>query len=448
MTNAANGQPKAHIDVIARLIDQGEFSMTQKLVVAICFILNVLDGFDVVAISYAAPAISEAWTIAPATLGLVFSAGLAGMTIGAIFIAPYTDLIGRRRMILGALVVITVSMWATGYAQTPLHLIIARIATGLGIGAMLASLTSMVAEYAPERRRNFAIGFLQAGYPVGATGGGLLAAAILSEFGWQSLFFAGAFLSALMIPVVIIWLPESIAFLAARQPAGALQRINRTLQRMGRTAIDALPEISAKKGAASVRALFARGHAESTLKLWLAFFMCFFTLYFLLSWIPKIVVDAGFAQQEGIWAGVSFNLGAIIGVVGLGYLADRAGLRRLITLFLLLGGGTMVAFGFAPAGIAVLYALAFLIGAFVDGGFAGLYSVAARIYPTQIRTTGVGWAIGAGRLGAVAGPYVGGLLLAWQWPMEGAFALFAAPMVIAAAAIWVLRRPEVEAPRS
>lgn len=426
------------------LIDESPISTPQIVVVAICFVLNVLDGFDVVAISYAAPAIAEDWRIAPTTLGVVFSAGLVGMTVGAMFLAPFTDVIGRRKMILYALIIISASMTITGMAENTAHLIVLRIITGLGIGAMLASLTSMVAEYTPKRRRNFAIGFLQTGYPVGATVGGFLAAWLVPVYGWRELFFVGGGLTAIMAPIVLLWLPESLDFLATRQPPHALQKINKMLHRMQRPALRALPEKpSGRRAAVTIGALLTPDFRANTLKLWLAFFMCFFTLYFLLSWIPKIIVNAGFSLENGISAGIAFNAGAVIGVLALGYLADKRGLKGLIALFLVVGGALMLGFGLAPADLIALLCLAFLIGAFVDGGFAGLYSVAARLYPTEIRTTGVGWAIGAGRFGGVAGPYVGGLVIAWQWSSFAAFALFAAPMMIAAAAVIAIRSAEL-----
>ena len=167
------------------------------------------------------------------------------------------------------------------------------------------------------------------------------------------------------------------------------------------------------------------------------------TLYFLLSWIPKIVVDAGFPLEIGIYTGTAFNLGAIIGVVLLGYLSDKKGLRPLIFWFLVIGAVLMLAYGISPTIVAILLVLYFLLGFFVDGGFVGLYAVAARIYPTEIRTTGIGWAIGAGRTGAIAGPVIGGLLIGMGLPMAITFMIFAVPLLFAAFATRAIQSPDI-----
>lgn len=418
---------------IREIIDNGPITRLQYVVVLLCFTLNMLDGFDVLAISFTAPSISNEWSISPATLGVVFSAGLLGMTAGAIFIAPYTDVVGRRMMVLIALAVISVAMTLTGLVNSLWQLIVLRGLAGLGIGSMLASLTSMSAEYSPLRRRNLIITFVSTGYPVGATIGGLVAAWMIPEFGWRSVFYAGGALTAAMIPAVVFFLPESLHFLLAKQPVKALDKINNVLVRLKHPALESLANVSmASSARPGVRALFTPERRQSTLLLWLAFFMCFMTLYFLLSWIPKIVVDAGLSLDKGIFTGITFNIGAFIGVVLLGFLADKKGLRPLIFWFCIIGALLMLAFGFSPAIVGLLLVLSFLLGFFVDGGFAGLYPVAARIYPTEIRTTGVGWAIGAGRTGAIVGPFLGGILIGLDWSISAYFVVFALPLVIAA----------------
>jgi len=430
-------------------MDKAAISRLQLTVIILCFSLNVHDGFDVVAISYAAPSISTDWSISPATLGAVFSAGLIGMTLGAMFLAPLTDVIGRRRMILAAMVVVAVTMALSSLANAVWQLMLLRCLTGLGIGSMLASLTALVAEYTPRRRRNFAIGFLQTGYPVGATIGGFIAAWVLPEYGWRGLFLLGGILTAAMILLVLIWLPESVDFLIKRRPPNALERLNVILEKMNLERLDRLPEPGTEALApARLSSLMQQAHRGRTFCLWSAFFLTFFTLYFLLSWIPKIFVDAGFRMEDGISAGITFNAGAILGVLALGYVADKKGLRELIALFCVLGGAFMVVFGLISEGLYLLLILTFFIGAFVDGGFAGLYSVAARIYPAEIRTTGIGWAIGAGRLGGIAGPYVGGLLAAAGWSTGATFFFFAVPMAFAAYAVMAIQSRELQVARA
>jgi len=429
---------------IRELIDTGPVKKLQISVIGICCILNILDGFDVLAIAFAAPPIADEWAIQPAALGLVFSAGLIGMALGSMFIAPLTDRIGRRAMIVICLVAITTMMVVTGLARSVTQLIVARALTGLGIGGMLASLTAMVAEYTPDRHRNLTIGLLQAGYPVGGTVGGVIAAWIVPEYGWRALFFIGATMGALMVPLAAMALPESLVFLVQKQPAKALDKINRILRGMQQAPLDVLPAAPAAAKSGSVTALLTSLRRANTLRLWLAFLLNSLTVYFVLSWVPKIVVDAGLPLEQGILAGLMVNAGAVIGIPTLGYLSGARGLRPLILTFLLLGTGFVALFGFLPQSVPLLLTVGFLIGFFVMGGFIGLYSVAARIYPTEMRTTGIGWTIGVGRIGAIMGPYLGGIMIALQWSTATNFVFFAMPLLLAGFAAYSIRARELQ----
>jgi len=429
---------------VREVIDNSSVKKLQVSVIGICCLLNILDGFDVLAIAFAAPPIADEWAIQPAALGLVFSAGLIGMALGSMFIAPFTDRIGRRAMILICIVAISTMMVMTGLSRSVTELIIARALTGLGIGGMLASLTAMVAEYTPDRHRNLTIGFLQAGYPVGGTLGGLIAAWLVPEYGWRILFFGGALMGAAMIPIAALALPESIVFLMQKQPARALDKINRILRGLRQATLDALPPPPTGETAGSVVALLTRLRRTNTLKLWLAFVLNSLTVYFVMSWVPKIVVDAGLPLEQGILAGLMVNAGSVVGIPTLGYLSGKRGLRPLILTFLLLGAGCVALFGFLQHSVGLLLTVGFLIGFFVMGGFIGLYSVAARIYPTELRTTGIGWTIGVGRIGAILGPYLGGIMIALQWSTATNFVLFGIPLIVAGFAAFTIRAKELQ----
>ena len=426
------------------LIDKGPVMRLQITVIGICFILNMVDGFDVLAISFAAPLIADEWAIRPAALGLVFSAGLIGMALGSMLIAPLTDRIGRRAMIVICITATTIMMVVTGLSRSVPQLIAARTMTGIGVGGMLASLTAMVAEYTPDRHRNLAIGVLQAGYPVGGTVGGVVAAWILPEYGWRVLFFAGAAMGSLMIPIAVLALPESLVFLALKQPAKALEKINRILRGLQQSALDALPAVPTGETSGSVVALLTSARRSNTLRLWLAFLLNSLTVYFVLSWVPKIVVDAGLPLEQGILAGLMINAGAVVGSPMLGFLSAKRGLRRLILLFLLLGAGCVALFGFLPHNVPMLLTVGFLIGFFVMGGYIGLYSIAARLYPTELRTTGIGWTIGVGRTGSIMGPYIGGIMIALQWSTAINFVFFAMPLVLAGFVAYSIRARELQ----
>lgn len=436
-------QPSDRAGDIRQLIDKRPVSRLQMQVILICFALNMLDGFDVLAIAFTAPTISAEWQLTPYTLGIIFSAGLVGMTLGAAFIAPFTDVIGRRAMILLALIVVSVSMALTGMTTSAEQMIAMRVVTGLGIGSILAGITSMAAEYTPGRRRNLAVGFVQVGYPLGASIGGFAAVWLIAQYGWQAVFYCGSGLTLAAACVAWFCLPESLEFLTARQPARALDKLNRILTRMGWACLESLPAALKRPAKPSLRSLLTADYRKWTLLLWCGFFMSFLTLYFLFSWVPKIAKDAGLPVDNAIYVGTALNFGAFLGGALLGYFSDRFGLRPLIIGFFALGIVFMATFGLAPAKVGLLLLLSFCIGFCVLGGFVGFYISAARLYPTEIRTTGVGWSIGAGRVGAIIGPYLGGVLISLGYTTQTNFIVFAVPLAIACVATYLLRAPQL-----
>jgi len=421
----------AELPFIRDAIDRGKVTATQILVICISLVLNMLDGFDVTAMAFTAHSIGEQMQIAPNQLGIVFSVALAGMMVGAMFIAPLSDVIGRRNMLLICATVIGASMYITGLANSLWQLVTLRAITGLGVGGMLASLAAITSEYTPARYRSLSVVSITAGYPLGATIGGFIAAPLIPVYGWQSIFFAGGLATLLMVFAIYFWVPESLQFLATRRPENALEKINRILARMNQPALEALPDIDLKEHGdkANVSSLLTESRRAATITLWSTFFFCFICLYFLMSWIPKLVVNSGLSESQGVYAAVAFNAGAVLGIVILGWLAARFSLSRLIGSFLTGAGLVMIIFALA-SGTDHLLAYLIVIGFLLQGGFVGLYAVAAKIYPTEVRTTGLGWAIGLGRFGAVVGPYVGGILIAAGVSMEINFIIFAAPLFV------------------
>jgi benzoate transport len=349
----------------------------QLLVVAICFILNMLDGMDVLILSYIAPALSADWQISPESLGVVFSAGLAGMAAGGLLIAPLADRFGRRVLILLSLIMMAAAMFGSSIATSVTELIASRFVVGIGIGTVLASMAALTAEYAPPKHRTFAVGFLQAGYPVGATITGFIVATHVGVHGWQTMLLGAAILCATAIPLVFVLLPESIEFLLTRQPKNALARANRLLVAVGQPPLDALPERrQAEKRHSGVRGLLSDGRAASTLLLWTAIIFSFMTLYFVISWIPKLAVEAGLPATQAIYAGAIYNIGAFVGTSSIGLVAMRFDLRRLILVYMLLAAGALILFGAVAMPLAATLGTAFLIGVFVQGGFNGCYPLA------------------------------------------------------------------------
>ncbi len=326
---------------------------------------------------------------------------------------------------------IGVSMCLTGYATTLWHFVILRALTGLGVGGLLATVAALSAEYTPEKYRSLSIVCVTAGFPLGATLGGLVAAPLISLYGWESVYFAGGAASFVMVLAIYLWVPESLQFLVARRPANALQKCNRVLVRLNKVELDALPEISKEKpqDKATVLSLLTEGRRQKTITLWVAFLMTYLCAYFLLSWLPKLAINAGLSESAGVYASVAFNGGGVLGILILGWLSAHIGLSKLIGTFLSGAAIVMVIFAVA-SGIQHLIAYLCIIGFLVHGGLTSMYAVATKMYPTEIRTTGIGWALGVGRIGAVMSPSIGGVFIAMGVSMEINFIVFAIPLLL------------------
>jgi MFS family permease len=371
------------------------------LIILVCFVCNMLDGMDVLIISYTAPAIAKAWSITSANLGVVFSSGLVGMTVGAVFLAPLADRFGRKPMMMVASIIMGVCIYITSMATSINTLLIFRFGSGLGIGIMMATTAAMTAEYSPLRTRNFWVSFVVAGYPVGATLTGLFSANLIEQSGWQYLFKVAGIITFVILPVIYFFLKETPEF-----------------------------KLNAKPETAKVKTLFSPDMKLCTVQLWVALFLSFTTLYFLLNWIPKLAANAGLSLQTAIYSGTIFNLGAIVGIPIQGFLSSKFGLRKTVGSILVVTALLLILFRFFIGTDFTLIVL-FLLGFGVQGGFVGLYAVAAGMYPTAFRTTGVGWAIGIGRLGGIIGPIAGGFLVTLGLGMADSFTVFALPSILA-----------------
>jgi MFS family permease len=360
------------------------------------------------------------------------------MTAGSLLLAPLADRWGRRALTLASLVVVSVGMLASAFVGDHAQMAITRVLTGLGVGAMLPSLNTIVAEYSSARRRELALSIMSTGYPIGATLGGTAAIFIIDSFGWRGIFVLGGALSTLMIPLVMWRLPESLDFLLARRPPNALASANALLRKLDQPELAALPERASSLQNARARDVFAGTLARPTWLLWLAFFCVMSSFYFVLSWTPKLLVDAGLTPGRGLSGGVLVNVGGIAGTILLGVLSARIGIFRLHTFAILAATAAVSAFGLASGTLEVAFVLAPIVGLFLFSSLVGLYVVTPSIYPAEVRNTGTGLAIGVGRCGAIASPYLAGLLLSAGWSPGRAYMAFAAPLLVAAAAVVLL----------
>jgi benzoate transport len=433
------------------LIDHGKFSFRQILIVLLCLVFNMVDGFDITAMAVTAHQIGEDMQLSEDMLGLVFSFSLAGMMLGAMFLAALSDVIGRRTMIIITLTLVGVTVLLTASVNSLPALILLRFISGLGAGAMLASVATLASEYSPEKFRAMAVTAVTAGYPLGAMTTGLVASSVVPEFGWQGMFIAGGSATLLLALIAFFMIPESLYFLCKKQPDDALQRVNRILQIFKVQSLQHLPSIEDTGGATEadrqniyqkMLTLLTPEFRRSTLTLWATFFLCISTLYFLMSWTPKLIINLGYSADAGNLAFTLFNFGGVLGIFILGYLASKWSLSTLISIFAITSAVFMWAFAGAVSldfNQTNLMLLIFIIGISLQGGYTGMYAVAAKIYPIEIRSTGVGWAIGLGRFGAVLGPGIAGYMIASGLPITINFMVFAIPMLIGGIFAYQLR---------
>jgi benzoate transport len=412
-------------------------------VVALCIFIAGLDGFDVLVVAFTAPAIAKDWALNPAALGVLFSAGLAGMGFGALLIAPLGDKVGRRPTILLCLFILFAGMLSSAFAPSLIELAALRFFTGLGIGAVLANINIVVAEYASARRRELCIALMSVGYPIGATLGGVAAVYLLQVWGWRSVYVFGALVALVLIPVTMLYLPESVAFLLARRPAGALEKLNRIFARLGRPALESLPAIHSTgklERKPSLLTIFHPQFLSSTLATAFLYFSTMSTCYFLLSWTPKLLTDLGLSVSGGISGSLLMNVGGTAGCILYGFYASRLGVRRLAVFFMLGLVAMTIVFGILPANAGVLLAAALALGFFLHTSITVLYVVVPTVFPAELRATGTGFSMSVGRLGAVAGPLLAGWLIAAGFDRPVYFTTLAVPMLAAVACLFCVRQ--------
>ncbi|MCY1171399.1 4-hydroxybenzoate transporter PcaK [compost metagenome] len=383
----------------------GRWTVASMLVLASSFILNALDGMDIVIMSYIAPVLAADWNLDPQRLGVVFSASLAGMTVGGLVIAPLADRFGRRPLILIVLSVITVTMIASGFSRAITEMVIARFIIGVGIGAILACVTAIAADFAPEGQRAFAVSLAISGYPLGAVLTGLASATLVPVHGWRPMLIGAGCISFALLPIMFLTIRESRNLSAA-----------------------------ATGKAFRLRRVFEDRRLWPTLSLWLGIAMGFMTFYFVVSWITQLATVAGLPLNRAIYAGALFNLGGFLGTIFVGRLGARYGLPR-VTFFTMAAAAILLTlFGAVAMPLAATLGMAMLMGMATNGGFNAFYGLAAELYPAEVRSTGIGWAMGIGRIGAVAGPLLGGVLMQGGFSLAALMATFAVPVLISAVA--------------
>src|SRR6266700_7900659 len=426
---------------VAAFIDAQPVGGFQIRLLLTCAAVLFLDGFDTQAIGYVAPALAKEWGLTKGSLGPVFSAGLFGLMIGALVFGPLADRIGRRKIIIFSTLAFGIGTLATSVIHDVDSLLAIRFLTGLGLGGAMPNAVAMTSEFSPRRRRATMVMIMFCGFSVGAALGGFLAAALIPQFGWRSVFVVGGVAPLLLVPILVLRLPESVRFLALtgranERVAELIALINpKTVFAPGTPFVVHEPALAGMP----VLHLFRDGRTLVTLLLWVVFFMSLLDLYFLANWLPTVLNDLGASVSMAALIGSMLQIGGVVGTFALGSVIDRFSFRALALVYFaaVFAVGAIGQLGHAAAPVAVAI---FAAGFCIVGGQIAANALAANFYPTAFRATGVGWALGIGRIGSIVGPLVGGVLLVQKWSPAAVFLAAAAAALCASLAAFGLSR--------
>jgi MFS transporter, AAHS family, 4-hydroxybenzoate transporter len=419
-------------------LDQKPMSTYQIMIVALCFLLNFNDGIDVLLVSFSGPDIIAEFALTKTQMGYIFSAGLAGMTLGCFLLAPYADNIGRRNVFLISTALITIGMYGVWLSDSYKFVLLARFITGLGIGGILPTITATSAEFSNKKNRDFIVGLMQAGWPIGAILTGVLCSIYLKTLGWQFAFFVAGNISLLMFVLVYFFMTDSLEYLINKPSENSLKKVNHLLSKFKAEPILALPEI-VEKEKATIGSILNAEYLKPTLTIWVAAFFGFMTLYTLMSWVPTIAKDSGMAFALATWVGITLNIGAAAGSTCVGCVGNIFGLRQTQISYMFIAFLVMLTYAFSVLSVPLIFTLVLLIGFFVQGGFNGIWPILSRIYPSNIRTTGVGFTMGIGRLGAILGPLVFGYLADSGMSTKYLFIIFSIPLLVMGTLIFSIK---------
>jgi AAHS family 4-hydroxybenzoate transporter-like MFS transporter len=426
---------------VAGFIDRQPVGGFQIKLLLTCAAVLFLDGFDTQAIGYVAPALAKEWGLTKAALGPVFSAGLFGLMIGALLFGPLADRIGRKKIIIFSTLAFGIGTLLTAFINDVNTLLLIRFLTGLGLGGAMPNAVAMTSEFSPHRRRATMVMIMFCGFSIGAALGGLLAAALIPQFGWRSVFVVGGAAPLLLVPILALRLPESVRFLALTGTANA--RVAELLAMIGPKArfAPATEFVVHEPGLAGmpVLHLFRERRMLPTLLLWVVFFMSLLDLYFLSNWLPTVLNDLGASISSAAVIGSMLQVGGVVGTFALGSVIDRFSFRALALVYFA-AVFAVGAIGQLGHSVALVTMAIFAAGFCIVGGQIAANALAAGFYPTSVRSTGVGWALGIGRVGSIVGPLVGGALMTAKWSTGSVFMAAATAAFCAALASFSLSR--------
>nr|WP_314836189.1 aromatic acid/H+ symport family MFS transporter [uncultured Flavobacterium sp.] len=416
------------------LIDNAKFNRFHWMVLFWSALIIIFDGYDLVIYGVVLPLLMEKWNLTPLEAGTLGSYALFGMMFGALIFGTLSDKIGRKKAIIICIFLFSGFTFVTGFAETPLQFGILRFLAGLGIGGVMPNVVALMTEYSPKKIRSTLVTIMFSGYSVGGMLSAGLGIVLIPNFGWQSVFYVGL-VPILLLPLIIKFLPDSVGFLVKQ---GRIDESVIILSKIDPTYIpqkgDDLEIGGEKIKGASVAKLFKHNRAASTIMFWVAFFCCLLMVYGLNSWLPKLMNKAGYELGSSLTFLLVLNFGAILGAVGGGWLGDKFNLKTVLISFFAVAAISLSLLGFKNSTL-VLYILIAIAGATTIGTQILCYAYVAQYYPINIRSSGIGWASGIGRIGAILGPVLGGTLMSLNMPFEYNFVAFAVPGAIGALAV-------------
>ncbi|MFT3817317.1 MAG: MFS transporter [Rubrivivax sp.] len=420
---------------IHKVADEARFNGFHGLILAWCALIIIFDGYDLAVVGIALPSIMKEMQVDPTKAGFMASSALFGMMFGAIFLGTIADKIGRRWAISICILLFSVFTAAAGMSKDPLMFGAMRFLAGLGIGGVMPNVVAQMTEYSPRRIRATMVTLMFSGYAVGGMLAAVLGKGLIESYGWQSVFLAAG-LPVLLIPLIMRQLPESMPFLLAKgrheELKGIVARLDPGLRPAAADRF-VVPAVD-KADSAPVRHLFAEGRGFSTVMFWIAFFMCLFMVYALSSWLTKLMASAGYSLGSALTFVLTLNFGAMLGAIGGGWLADRFHIKWVLFSMYVLAAISITLLG-VPLSTEALFLVVGLAGASTIGTQIVTYAYVGQFYPTSIRSTGIGFASGMGRSGAILAPIVIGMLVSMALPLQQNFIAIAVPAVIAALAV-------------
>ncbi|SMG56040.1 MFS transporter [Paraburkholderia susongensis] len=427
---------------VQEFLDSRPFCAFHWKILLLGLAVLILDGFDVVAMGFIAPALIGDWKITRAALGPVLSMGLFGLAIGALAGGPLADRFGRRRVIIGAVVFFGLMSIASAWSPNIAVLSVMRFLTGLGLGASQPNAATLASEYAPKKHRSLMVTVIYCGFTLGAAGGGFLSSYLIPLHGWQSILVVGGVVPLVFAVALFFVLPESAKFLAVKHEGRAA--LARIINQIEPAAVDASTElVTAERGHAgkgAIRLIVSKPHTTITLALWVGLFMNLMTVYFLNSWLPIIVKDNNFSLADAALVGAMMQVGGTLGNIVIGWKMDRFKAYKVMIGMLLGAGIFTVLLAQLNVGLYGLIGLVFLLGYCINSTNTGWTAMAANYYPTEMRATGTSWMTGIGRFGAISGASIGAVLLSFKWDFGQLFLALTVPIGIAIVAAYVQGR--------